>query len=453
MQNLIAKFLEYSHEDEVADDGDEKLDDEVVGVVYRSFEDGMSVLMGLSHFKMYRQSRPIVSSENRHQKKNLVVILPDFESFQPSIVEKLITIFSNHQVHLPVVFVIGIATTLETLYQAVSRSTLALLRTEKFTARPLEDCTNTIVEEILLRNTTGLKLGKQVYAHLLDMLILHTASVKKFVNGIKLSIMHHFYSNPLSILTDINSEDELKETLALLNDIHFLLIRMTPSFQRYSLHITIGFMVVLALSPHNENDFCRHIDSLVHTSPEEAAQLLLNDEHLKFTIPSFLKSIDTYHLRYHLGIKFLLHLHSKLPGSSSTQSLHRFGLNGELAEKASSLLEMLREKEMKALLENCLELFDATTKVTFAEEHAHVTNLLSQLTTLMEEEEQRDSDPSDDERARKYTVDYVKKAGEKKRTTRVSTRTPVQLSFEKVDKNSYAYVVQETRKFFDSFFR
>ncbi|RUP49555.1 hypothetical protein BC936DRAFT_142251 [Jimgerdemannia flammicorona] len=82
------------------------------------------------------------------QRPNLVVILQDFESFDPVVLQDFITICSEYQLRLPIILLVGIATSAEALHQALPKSVLSLLRMERFHLQQSDRWFGNVVEEV-----------------------------------------------------------------------------------------------------------------------------------------------------------------------------------------------------------------------------------------------------------------------------------------------------------------
>lgn len=88
-------------------------------------------------------------SRKRRQKPNLVVILQDLESFDSHVLQDFITICSDYRSRIPITFVIGIATSSEIMHQSLSKSTISLLRIEKFWLEQSDVWFNRVLEKVI----------------------------------------------------------------------------------------------------------------------------------------------------------------------------------------------------------------------------------------------------------------------------------------------------------------
>lgn len=91
-------------------------------------------------------------NSNEKSKPNLVVILQDFESFEPSVFQDFCTICSNYRNRLPIICIVGIATSTEILHQSLNKSTIGLLRIEKFKLEQSEVWFNRVIDSVSARS-------------------------------------------------------------------------------------------------------------------------------------------------------------------------------------------------------------------------------------------------------------------------------------------------------------
>ncbi|KAI8902730.1 origin recognition complex subunit 3 N-terminus-domain-containing protein [Globomyces pollinis-pini] len=157
----------------------------------------------------------------------LLCMIPDFESFNFQSLQKLIQIFGERAERLPLKFLFGLSTTIESLHQSLAKKLISYLNTKCFFLHQSESCLNKIVEKVLIDGDRFLKLGFGPYTSLLDRYNLRDLSITSFVKGLQFSYMSHYFGNSLSVFTfPTISKAQLHEN-------HFTLIRSLPSFQQY----------------------------------------------------------------------------------------------------------------------------------------------------------------------------------------------------------------------------
>ncbi|KAG0168293.1 Origin recognition complex subunit 3 [Apophysomyces sp. BC1015] len=288
----------------------------------------------------YRHATANGTDDNR---PNLVIILQDFESFEPGLLQDFVTICSEYRMRIPIVLIIGVATSTEILHQSLSKSTLGLLRTEKFWLRQSDAWLNRVLETIFIDEADTLKFGARPYKFLLDHFYLHDFSMGKVTASLKYALMHHFYGNPLSIffpLVGLSAAAEMKRKLAewqrtnVVGNDHATNLRMLGSFRTY-------------------------IEGICDSDPKRALQLLDDDDYLLTTaLPEFLCDIRKYQQEFKLGIEIIQVLQAQFPLMTMQRKSKRMllldalesreGLGGD-SEISTVLVRFIRKMEEKSI--------------------------------------------------------------------------------------------------------
>ncbi|KAI8876028.1 hypothetical protein K501DRAFT_262859 [Backusella circina FSU 941] len=293
----------------------------------------------------------------QNQRSKLVIILQDFESFEPAVLQDFFTICSDYRSRLPIVCVIGIATSTEILHQSLSKTTIGLLRIEKFNLEQSEIWFNRVLEKIFLDPNEQLKFSARPYKFLLDHFYLYDFSMGKATASLKYAIMHHFYGNPLSIFfsllpldkADMISKLKKWNTNEVLIDDHATGIRMLRSFREY-------------------------VESLVEEERSKALRLLEDDEYLLTeVVPELLCDISIYQQGFKLGIHLLEFLQSQFPKIPGMKKLKRV-----------LFLEALEAHEGSESQGRLIKLITTLLRKINAE---HIGNLLVEMHRLVDQEE------------------------------------------------------------------
>ncbi|CAG8521328.1 3572_t:CDS:10 [Ambispora leptoticha] len=219
-----------------------------------------------------------VSFKDKSLSAKVVVLIQDFEVFDPSVLEDFIYICSQYQDRVKFVFLLGIATTINALQQALPSSILNSLRMKKIQLQNSERCLDRIVTAVQVENHTGIKLGKMPYKYLHETFLLYNYSVSSYISKLQYAVMHHFFSNPLSILAGIDDQ-ELLSRLSILSEDHLEAIRMQKSFMKY----------VEAQLPDSD----------------EVRRLLEDNAYLESLLPRLIKGIEQYHKKFSIAFEFL----------------------------------------------------------------------------------------------------------------------------------------------------
>ncbi|KAI9203629.1 origin recognition complex subunit 3 N-terminus-domain-containing protein [Polychytrium aggregatum] len=385
----------------------------------------------------------------------LVLIVPDFEGFDTVVLHDFIRILSSYQHTLPFVLILGIATSMSAIHQAFPRSVLSLLRTQTFTIEQSTTYINKIVEHIFIRRHRGMKLSFSSFHNMLDDFNLCSRSAKSFMNSLQYSLMDHYYSNPLSILTDVDPEDdqELEKVLNLMNEECIVMIRMLGSFKR-------------------------HIEGLCENGElTEARNLLEDDEYLLQAVSGYLSELEAYHQRFDAAFRLLLRIQDSAPPTFRrpirtlySKSLEPPGL-GQSAHIRELMLVMrkIKSAELRECLSDCIHILG-----DFRDIDSLLPNFRTKLIDLLadydrirqqerEDAEDDDDDGDEDESSDEEDGNFLKLGTLKRlaeetsklksrRTTVVSKRLKPLIDLEEIDKDSIEYVSKRAAAEFQDLF-
>lgn len=120
-------------------------------------------------------------------KRVLVVIIPDFESFNPHVLWKFILIASWYIKVLPFVFIFGIATSINTLHTSLPYQVTSKISVKVFNSQPSTVYLNTVLEQVFFQNCPY-HLGGKVFNLFIDIFLFYDLSVSNFISNIKVSL-------------------------------------------------------------------------------------------------------------------------------------------------------------------------------------------------------------------------------------------------------------------------
>ncbi|KAI9485059.1 origin recognition complex subunit 3 N-terminus-domain-containing protein [Zychaea mexicana] len=230
--------------------------------------------------------------KSNHPPPNLVVVLQDLESFEANMLRDFITICSEYRLKIPIVFIMGIATSTEILHQSLTKATIGLLRIEKFWLEQSDVWFNRMLEAVFIESVHTLKFGARPYKFLLDHFYLYDFSMGRATASLKYALMHHYYGNPLSIFSPLvgRSEDDIRSTLKewhdakLLNEHHITSLRMLSSFRA-------------------------HVDAIADQDPQQALRLLDDDNDASYlmteALAEFILGLKRYQHEFQYGIELI----------------------------------------------------------------------------------------------------------------------------------------------------
>ncbi|ORX50312.1 hypothetical protein BCR36DRAFT_352357 [Piromyces finnis] len=353
------------------------------------------------------------STNQSKAKHKLILFIEDFECFDVLLLQDLISIFSGYSEELPIILLIGIATSLETFHQSLPISSLSLLQIEKFKLLQSYECINEIIQKVFIETIDDFKLGVKPYQYLLDNFNFLNLSVDSFIRGLKFSVMYHFYSNPLSILSSIDpTSSEMDRIFSSLTKRHLdeAKVLTFPSFKFY-------------------------INSIKSTSPKLVYELLTDDKVLKDSIREGLINLHNYHIKFRVGFECLLEL-QKLYQSplfkKSKRALYLLSLQESLYDSAHVQLLI---KRSKVITYPIIKKFLETIKLNI-EKDEFAKKLLENFVTILNDIllKFEKFDENGNEIKEEEKKERIKKRGKQIKTEEVETKVKKE---EIDDDNSY----------------
>ncbi|KAG9240825.1 origin recognition complex subunit 3 N-terminus-domain-containing protein [Calycina marina] len=164
-----------------------------------------------------------------HNSERVVVAFQDSEAFDPVLLADIIKLFDCWIDRLPFTLLFGIATSVELFHERLSRAASRCLYGTQFDVEQ----TSSILErvfQVIVGPYVPLRLGPNLLSSLMARQHDHVQSIQVFTNSLKYAYMFHFYTNPLSILTQPRKKTD--ETIQSLQPLHIQTVRELPSFRR-----------------------------------------------------------------------------------------------------------------------------------------------------------------------------------------------------------------------------
>ncbi|BFZ62282.1 Origin recognition complex subunit 3 [Saitoella coloradoensis] len=316
----------------------------------------------------------------------ITIAIQDTETLAGNLLPQLLNLLHNYLPQIPVVVLLGIATSLQHFQEMLPSATTRLLQAQKFDVRRGEDCLEVIVREVLLAPSNKVRLGARLYEFLWDKWRMHTQSIESFIDGMQFAYMCHFYANPLSVLvaasdtvrdrqtwdTEGNQEgwgaleSGWKVAQPVLQKEHFQAIRTLPSFRHF-------------VSKQLEMPDCK---------AGRIRAVLENDMTLGFLIPEFAAENVKHAAQLEMALNVLDALQSSLISAAVKKGrleVYLMALQGGIVDgrwlkEMLMLMKKMNSGSLKQFLAKCVE------GTAGSDVNAKFAGLLDELVQIVEAE-------------------------------------------------------------------
>ncbi|XP_061062726.1 origin recognition complex subunit 3 isoform X6 [Eubalaena glacialis] len=307
------------------------------------------------------------------QSPPVVLILKDMESFTTKVLQDFIIISSQHLHEFPLILIFGIATSPIVVHRLLPHAVSSLLCIELFQSLSCKEHLTTVLDKLLLTTQFPFKLSEKVLQVLTNIFLYHDFSIQNFIKGLKLSLLEHFYSQPLSVLCC--NLPEAKRRINFLSDNQCENIRRLPSFRRY----------------------------VEKQASEKQVALLTNERFLKEETQSLLENLHVYHTNYFLVLRCLHQFTSSLPKYPLGRQIRELYctclekniLDSEEYASALQLLRMLAKDELMAMLQKCFKVFKSSSEKQLGNTAKRIEEFLAQFQSLDAEAKEEEEDTSE----------------------------------------------------------
>ncbi|XP_034847220.1 origin recognition complex subunit 3 isoform X2 [Mirounga angustirostris] len=354
--------------------------------------------------KMPRKKR---TSTSQWQSPPVVLILKDMESFTTKVLQDFIIICSQHLHEFPLILIFGIATSPIIIHRLLPHAVSSLLCIELFQSLSCKEHLTTVLDKLLLTTQFPFKLSEKVLQILTNIFLYHDFSIQNFIKGLQLSLLEHFYSQPLSVLCC--NLPEAKRRINFLSDNQCENIRRLPSFRRF----------------------------VEKQASEKQVALLTNERFLKEEIQSLLENLHVYHSNYFLVLRCFHHFTSSLPKYPLGRQIRELYCtclekniwDSEEYVSALQLLRMLAKDELMTILQKCFQVFKSSSEKQLEGTAKRIEEFLAQLQSLDEAKEEEDTSGSQSKGLQKTDLYHLQKSllemKELRRTSKKQTRFEV----------------------------
>lgn len=170
-----------------------------------------------------------------------------------------------------------------------------------------------------------MKFGAMPYKFLLDHFYLYDFSISKVKASMKYALMHHFYSNPLSIFLSLagQSYQSILTTLTQWHDNHIITadhashLRMLRSFRQHIEHL-VDDQSTSTMDDDDDNDRQQQQQQQKEKENRQLALRLLNDDTYLLTnqMAQWLVDLGVYQRQFKRGMNLVQFLQLQFPAFS-----------------------------------------------------------------------------------------------------------------------------------------
>ncbi|PSS04585.1 Origin of replication complex subunit like [Actinidia chinensis var. chinensis] len=181
----------------------------------------------------------------------MVVIIDDMERCCGSVLSQFILMLSEWTVKMPIILIVGVATTVDALSSILPSYALQYLSCHKFILGSPADRMEAVIEAVLVKQCSGFSVGHNVAIFLRNYFFRQDGTLTSFVRALKIAIVQHISMEPLSFmlkgLSDEDSQDLWSESPVFLPEL-FKRAFDLPSFRRNELTETNEEILARGLS-------------------------------------------------------------------------------------------------------------------------------------------------------------------------------------------------------------
>ncbi|KAL1512990.1 hypothetical protein ABEB36_002482 [Hypothenemus hampei] len=323
MDNMILQFLNSMEQDNLGEE------DEQTTITFKKSNLSLALLQS-----WYQD---LYCINDNKEMPLLVIIIPDFESFNIKVLQNFILILAHYLEHLPFVLVFGIATTISTFYTSFPYHVTAKIEIQIFECESSILNLNKMLESFFLSAYCPFQLGGNVFDLFTEIFLYYDFSVKNFMQNIKFAMMEHFcYGNAMALC-----QIEKKEA-------------------KY----------ILECFSHDDCENVRHLMSfrkmVESESYENRIKLLTDDVYFKDVVFEKVTNLQKYIKRLHIFLKCVHVMVEDLPGfplGKNLREIYVMAVTKTLTDsseykEAFKLLEFQSKEELQTKLEKIVKIME-----------------------------------------------------------------------------------------------
>lgn len=140
----------------------------------------------------------------------IVLIIDDLERCCGSVLSDFILLLSEWVMKIPVILIIGVATTPDRLRSILQSEALQCLYPFKFNLGTLAERMDAVVEAILVKQSPGFFISHKVAVFMRNHFVNHGGTLSSFIRALKIACVQHFSMEPFSFVLRGLIEEEIQ---------------------------------------------------------------------------------------------------------------------------------------------------------------------------------------------------------------------------------------------------
>lgn len=270
-------------------------------------------------------------SENEYRKP-LVVVIPNFENFSHRVLKDFILISSAYVPQLPIVIVLGVATSSLAISRRLPYNVSSRVRIQLFQITSSTATLNSVIENVLFSEDVLFRLGSKAFRFLMDIFLFYDFSVQGFIQAYKICMMDHYADRDWFSLCCSPNELESRLSSLAAEDLEYL--RRLPSMRAY-------------------------VESL---PSKQRAPILLDDSCFRDLLKELIEKLRSHVMSFHIALRCLHCFTSSLPTSplgKTIRELYSLSVSQPVTESAAfrhcvQLLRVQSQEELSNLIASAL---------------------------------------------------------------------------------------------------
>ncbi|KAF9415006.1 hypothetical protein HW555_007273 [Spodoptera exigua] len=224
VENAVWQLI---HGDQVLDNDDE----EGVTTQTKKLRKNQCTMKALKNWYNTKCMSSPTKKKSLQTRRSLVIIIPDFESFNCNVLQDFVMIVSSYVSTMPIVFVFGVATSVSALHKSFPYHVSSKLLIKVFHSHASPVYMNQVLEDIFLTHTSPFHLSGKAFELLTDVFLFYDFSVTGLIQSIKYCMMEHYYGDNIKSLCC--DRDKLEDVIMQLSAEDLESIRQLMSFRPF----------------------------------------------------------------------------------------------------------------------------------------------------------------------------------------------------------------------------